>query len=269
MKAGTVFDLTGRVVLVTGASSGLGARFAQVAAANGAKAVLVGRRADRLAEVQRQIEASGGAAAAVTADVTDSAAMAAAFDAAEAAFGTVDVLVANAGVAAGGGLSQVTPADWRRIMDTNLDAVLWWSTEGARRMSAAGKRGSIITISSIAGLSVPGGIAAYGVSKAAVIAATKLLAQELGPKGIRVNTIAPGWTTSEMTTEYLQSPGGIADMAALPLGRHGEPDELDGAFLLLASDAGRYMTGATVVVDGGALVRGGAHIASQERTVGP
>lgn len=255
MKAGTIFDLTGRVVLVTGASSGLGARFAQVAAANGARAVLVGRRADRLAEVQRQIEADGGAALAVPADVTDGAAMAAAFDAAEAAFGTVDVLVANAGVAAGGGLSQVTPEDWRRIMDTNLDAALSWSTEAARRLIAAGKRGSIISISSIAGLLVPGGIAAYAVSKSALIAVTRLLAQEFGPKGIRVNSIAPGWTTSEMTTDYLQSPEGIAYVTSLPLGRHGEPEDLDGAFLLLASDAGRYITGATLVVDGGTLVR--------------
>ena len=255
VKAGTIFDLTGRVVLVTGASSGLGARFARVAAANGARVVLVGRRADRLAEVQALIESEGGAALVGPADVTDAAAMTAAFDAAEAAFGTVDVLVANAGVAAGGGLSQVTPADWRRIMDTNLDAALWWSTEAARRLVAAGKRGSIITISSIAGLLVPGGIAAYGVSKAALIAATKLLAQEFGPKGVRVNSIAPGWTMTEMAAGYLQSPDGIADMAAMPLGRHGEPEELDGAFLLLASDAGRYMTGATIVVDGGALVR--------------
>ena len=126
MKAGSLFDLTGKVVLVTGASSGLGARFAQVAAANGAKAVLVGRRADRLAEVQRRIEADGGAALVVAADVTDTGTMPAAFDAAEAAFGTVDVLVANAGISAWGGLSQVTPADWRRIMDTNLDAAIWW-----------------------------------------------------------------------------------------------------------------------------------------------
>ena len=102
---------------------------------------------------------------------------------------------------------------------------------------------------------MPGALAAYGISKAAVISATKLLAQELGPKGIRVNTIAPGWVMSEMTTDYLHSPDGIANVAALPLGRHGEPSDLDGPFLLLASDAGRHMTGTTIVVDGGDIVR--------------
>lgn len=255
MKAGTIFGLEDRVVLVTGASSGLGARFAKVAAANGARVVLVGRRADRLAEVQRQIEADGGTALAVPADVTDAAAMKAAFDAAEAAFATVDVLVANAGVVAGGGLSQVTPEDWRRIMDTNLDAAIWWSSEAARRLIAAGRPGSIITISSIAGLLVPGGMAAYAVSKTALIAATKLLAQEFGPGGVRVNSIAPGWITSEMTADYLRSPEGIANVTSLPLRRHGEPDDLDGAFLLLASDAGRHMTGTVLVVDGGDLIR--------------
>lgn len=255
MKAGTIFDLTGRVVLVTGASSGLGARFAEVAAANGARVVLVGRRSDRLAEVCRRIEDDDGIALAVTADVTDPAAIASTFDAAEAAFGTVDVLVANAGVVAGGGLSQVTPEGWRRIMDTNLDAAIWWSTEAARRLIAAGKRGSIITISSIAGLLVPGGMAAYAISKTALIAATKLLAQEFGRGGVRVNSIAPGWITSEMTTDYLNSSEGVANVTSLPLGRHGEPDDVDGAFLLLASDAGRHMTGAVLVVDGGDLIR--------------
>lgn len=142
-----------------------------------------------------------------------------------------------------------------RIMDTNLDAVLWWSQEAARRLSAIGKGGSIITVSSIAGMAVPGWLSAYAVSKAAVISLTKFMAQEFGPKGIRVNTIAPGWTTSEMSADYLNSSDGQANVASLPLGRHGEPEDLDGAFLLLASNASRHITGATLVVDGGDLVR--------------
>lgn len=255
MEAGRVFALSGRVVLVTGASSGLGARFSQVAAANGASVVLVGRRGNRIDDLRAKIARNGGRALALTVDVTDTMAMISAYDAAEAEFGTVDVLVANAGVGSSGPPSQISTAVWQRVMETNLDAVLWWSQEAARRLVAAGKRGSIITISSIAGLLVPGGLSAYGVSKAAVISLTKLLAQELGPKGIRVNSIAPGWITSEMTAEYLQSEDGIANTSALPLGRHGEPEDLDGPFLLLASDAGRHMTGTTLVVDGGDLVR--------------
>lgn len=255
MKAGSIFGLDGRVVMITGASSGLGARFAEVAAANGAGVVLVGRRPERLKALRTKIQNAGGAALAVPADVTDAKGMVAAFDAAEAAYGVVDVLVANAGTSSWGKPSEVTPESWRKVMETNLDAVFWWSQEAARRLVAAGKGGSIITISSIAGLVVPGALAAYGISKAAVISATKLLAQELGPQGIRVNTIAPGWIMSEMTTDYLHSPDGMANVAALPLGRHGEPGDLDGPFLLLASDAGRHMTGTTIVVDGGDIVR--------------
>ena len=139
-------------------------------------------------------------------------------------------------------------------MSTNLDAVFFGSQEAARRMIAAGKPGAIVTISSIAGLVVPVVFAAYGISKAAVIQATKLLALELGPSGIRVNSIAPGWVMSEMTEEYLSSPEGQAAGASRPLGRYGQPSDLDGAFLLFASDVGRHITGATLAVEGGILL---------------
>jgi 3-oxoacyl-[acyl-carrier protein] reductase len=255
MKAGTLFSLEGRVVMVTGASSGLGARFAAVAAANGAKVVLVGRRTDRLNEVKAEIEDAGGSAFVATADVTDAEALNATFEAAERAYGIVDVLIANAGTVIWEKPMEVTPKTWREVMTTNLDAVFWWSQEAARRMIDAGRGGSIVTISSIAGLKVSGAFAPYGIAKTALIAATKLLAQELGPHGIRVNTIAPGWVMSEMTSGYLHSPEGEADMSGLPLRRHGDPADLDGPFLLLASDAGRLMTGATIVVDAGNMVR--------------
>ncbi len=255
MEAGSIFRLDGRVVMITGASSGLGARFAEVSAANGAAVALVGRRAGRLEELASKIKAGGGAAVALMADARKPGDMVSAFDAAETALGTVDVFVANAGTASWGRPSQITPASWRPVMDTNLDAVFWWCQEAARRLAVAGKDGSIVTISSIAGLLVPGGLAAYGITKAAVISATKLLAQEFGSKGIRVNTIAPGWIMSEMTADYLHSEDGIANVKSLPLGRHGMPSDLDGPFLLLASDAGRHMTGTTIVVDGGDLVR--------------
>ena len=134
MKAGSIFGLDGRVVMITGASSGLGARFAEVAAANGAGVVLVGRRPERLKALKAKIQNAGGAALAVPTDVTDAKGMVAAFDAAEAAFGVVDVLVANAGTSSWGKPSEVTPESWRKVMETNLDAVFWWSQEAARRI---------------------------------------------------------------------------------------------------------------------------------------
>ena len=254
MDAGRLFRLDGRVAMITGASSGLGQRFAEVAAANGAKVVLLARRTERLQALKIKIEKAGGAASIAVADVTDPAAMSGAFDAAERVFGTVDLFVANAGILIWEKPMKTAAESWRAIMSTNLDAVFFGAQEAARRMIAAGKRGSIVTISSGAGLGVPLVFAAYGISKAAVIHATKLLALELGPSGIRVNSIAPGWVASEMAEEYLSSPAGEADGASHPLGRHGEPSDLDGPFLLLASDAGRHMTGATLVVDGGGLL---------------
>lgn len=160
MKAATIFSLEGRVVLVTGASSGLGARFAEVAAANGARVVLVGRRVERLLHLKERIESAGGTALVAPADVTDEAAIVHTFEAAEAAFGTVDVLVANAGRSSSGPPSQVTRETLRSTMETNLDAVFWWCQEAARRLTDANRPGSIITISSIAGLLVPGGLSA-------------------------------------------------------------------------------------------------------------
>ncbi len=146
MSTAELFDLTGRVALVTGASSGLGVRFAQVLAATGAAVVLVARRADRLAAVQAQIEKSGGRAIAVAADVLDRGAMLQAVAAAEAAFGCVTVLVNNAGLAQTHRAVEVPEAEWRRVIATNLDAVFFWAQEAARRMLAGGKGGAIINV---------------------------------------------------------------------------------------------------------------------------
>jgi 3-oxoacyl-[acyl-carrier protein] reductase len=256
MKAAELFDLTGRVALVTGASSGLGVRFAEVLAANGAAVVLVARRRDRIAEVEARIKVGGGQALAFEADVTDRDAMRRAYDAAEQAFGTVTVLVNNAGVAqAPRRAIELDDAEWRRVLDTNLDAVLAWAREGARRMIAAGKRGSIVNIASVLGFGVAKGTLAYAVSKAAVAQFTRGFALELAFKGVRVNAIAPGWIVTEINREYLTSEKGQAMTRDIPMGRFGEERDLDGTLLLLASDAGRYMTGATVVVDGGQVVQ--------------
>lgn len=254
MKAAELFDLSGQVALVTGASSGLGVRFAEVLAANGAAVVLVARRAERLKNVSERIAEAGGRAIAVAADVGDAAAMRAAFDAAEKAFGTVTVLVNNAGVTHSTRAVDLTPEEWRRVLATNLDAVFAWAQEAARRMLAAGKRGAIVNIASILGFGVAKGVVAYATSKAAVVQLTKSLALELAFKGVRVNAIAPGYISTEINAEWLAGEG--AKMTRdIPAGRFGEARDLDGALLLLASDAGRYINGTTVVVDGGQMVQ--------------
>jgi NAD(P)-dependent dehydrogenase (short-subunit alcohol dehydrogenase family) len=254
MTATKLFDLTGRVALVTGASSGLGAHFAEVLAENGSAVVLVARRLDRLEAVKARIEQAGGRAIAVEADVVDRAAMRRAFDAAESAFGTVDILINNAGVAHTDRAVELAEAEWRRIVGTNLDAVFFCAQEAARRLLAAGKGGAIVNISSVLGLGVSKGTVAYATAKAGVIQLTKTLALELGFKGIRVNAIAPGWIVTELNRDYLASEKGRAITRDIPIGRFGEPRDLDGALLLLVSDAGRFIAGATLVVDGGQMV---------------
>jgi 3-oxoacyl-[acyl-carrier protein] reductase len=256
MKAADMFSLKGRVALVTGASSGLGQQFARALADNGAAVALVARRADRLAAFKAELEKSGARAVAIEADVTNRDAMLAAFDAAEKAFGPVTILVNNAGVAQKPLRAVEVDADeWRRVLSVDLDAVFYWAQEGARRMIAAGKQGSIVNIASVLGFGVSRGTAAYAVAKAAVVQATQALAIELAFKGVRVNAIAPGWFVTEINDTYLTGEAGNAMKRDIPMGRFGEKGDLDGALLLLASDAGRYMTGATIVVDGGQVVQ--------------
>jgi 3-oxoacyl-[acyl-carrier protein] reductase len=255
-KAAEMFSLKGRVALVTGASSGLGQQFARALADNGASIVLVARRADRLKDFRAELEKSGARAIAVEADVTDRAAMTAAFDAAEQAFGTVTILVNNAGVAqASLRAVDVGEDEWRRVLSTNLDAVLYWAQEAARRMLAAGKKGSIVNIASVLGFGVSKGTIAYATAKAGVIQMTKALGNELAFKGVRVNAIAPGWFVTDINRDYLSSEAGKKLTRDIPVGRFGQDGDLDGALLLLVSDAGAYMAGATIVVDGGQVVQ--------------
>jgi 3-oxoacyl-[acyl-carrier protein] reductase len=254
MKAADMFSLNGRVALVTGASSGLGVQFAKALADNGAAVVLVARRANRLDALKDEIEKKGGRAAVVEADVTDRAAMLRAYDAAEKSFGTVTILVNNAGIAHGGRAVDMPAEEWRKVLSTDLDAVFFWAQEAARRMLAAKKQGAIVNIASVLGLAVAKGAVAYAAAKAGVVQVTKALAVELAFKGVRVNAIAPGWFVTEMNDDYLSSEAGAAIKREIPMGRFGNPGDLDGALLLLASDAGSYITVATIVVDGGQVV---------------
>jgi 3-oxoacyl-[acyl-carrier protein] reductase len=177
-----------------------------------------------------------------------------AFDAAAQRFGTVDILINNAGVAHTNRALELPEAEWRRVLGTNLDAVMFWSQEAAQRMLAAGKGGAIVNISSVLGLNVSKGVAAYAVAKAGVIQLTKALGLELAFKGIRVNAIAPGWIVTELNRDYLTSGKGQAIKRDIPVGRFGETRDLDGALLLLVSNAGRFIAGTTIVVDGGQMV---------------
>jgi 3-oxoacyl-[acyl-carrier protein] reductase len=254
MTAAELFNLKGRVALVTGASSGLGVRFAETLAGEGAAVALVARRVERLAALKERIEQAGGRAVAIAADVLDRKSMVRAFDEAERAFGTVTILVNNAGVAHATRAVELSEEEWRRVVGTNLDAVFFWAQEAARRMLAAGKQGAIVNIASVLGLSVSKGTVAYAVAKAGVIQMTKTLGLELAFKGVRVNSIAPGWIVTELNRDYLLSEQGTALKREIPVGRFGEERDLDGALLLLVSDAGRFIAGTTIVVDGGQVV---------------
>ena len=254
MAAAELFSLKGRVALVTGASSGLGERFAEVLAEAGAAVALVALRHELLEEVRARLAAAGTRAIAVVADVRDRAAMMRAFDQAEAELGTVDILINNAGVAHAGRVVRLAETEWRRVLDTNLDAALYWSQEAARRLMAAQKGGAIVNIASILSFGVSKGVAAYAVSKAGIVQLTRALGLELASSGIRVNAIAPGWIVTNLNRDYLAGERGAAILQDIPLGRFGETRDLDGTLLLLCSDAGRFITGTTIVVDGGQVI---------------
>lgn len=250
------FDLTGRVALVTGASSGLGEHFAQVLAEAGAKVVVAARRVERLQALVDRIRGAGFEAGAVAMDVTDADSVRQGYDAAEKLFGTIDVLVNNAGVARSKVFLKTDEADWDYIVDTNLKATYRVAHLGAERMVAAGKPGSIINIASVLGLGVGYGDSLYAISKAGVVQMTRAMALELIRVGIRVNALCPGYFETELNRDYFQSERGQAYIRNnLPGKRLGNMEELSGPLLLLASEAGSFITGVALPVDGGHLVR--------------
>lgn len=243
-----LFDLAGEVALVTGASSGLGRRFAEVLAAHGAKVVAAARRTDRLAD----LAAASENIVPLALDVADTAAIGAALEAAERAAGPLTLLVNNAGIGGGGRIVDTPEAEWQRVMAVNVDAVWHLSRAFARRLIEARRAGAIINIASLVAGRVGLSSASYAVSKAAVLHMTRAQATEWARFGIRVNAISPGFIASEMTDDYLASPAGQEMIRRVPQRRSGQPSDLDGVLLLLASaKASGFMTGAEINVDGG------------------
>jgi 3-oxoacyl-[acyl-carrier protein] reductase len=244
------FDLTGRVALVTGASQGLGRHFACALAGRGAAVGLAARQADRLDALKSEIEAAGGRAATVALDVLDSAGIERAVAAVEGALGPLDVLVNNAGVAVTKPFLDQTEADWDRVVGTNLKGAFLVAQAVARGMAARG-RGSIINVASVLAFDVIGQLAPYAASKGGLVQLTRSMALELVRNDVRVNALAPGYIETEINREFFQTPAGQRLIQRIPQRRLGQVEDLDGALLLLASDASRYMTGSTIVVDGG------------------
>lgn len=249
------FDLAGRVALVTGASSGLGEHFARILAASGAKLVLAARRTDRLDVVAQEIIAAGGAAIAVALDVTDEASTIAAYDAAEAAFGTVDTIIANAGMNSEARAIDLAVDEFDRLMAVNLRGPFLTAREGARRLIAGGsretQRGRIVITASITASAIEPGLAAYSASKAGVQQLGKVLAREWVRMGVNVNMICPGYIRTEINGDWFDSDAGGKRIARFNRRRLGQQGDLDAMLLYLASDASGGVTGSSFTIDDG------------------
>jgi NAD(P)-dependent dehydrogenase (short-subunit alcohol dehydrogenase family) len=248
--------LRGRHILVTGASGGLGEHFARLCAACGAAVTVGARRRERLDALVRDLRASGAAhARAVDLDVADEASVESAFTAALAdGAPALDVLVNNAGTAGTGAAIDTPVEEFDRIIATNLRGVWLMAGAAARRWRDARRGGVIVNIASILGHRVVAGTAPYVVSKAGVVQMTEVLALEWARYGIRINALCPGYIATDMNASFFESEPGLQMIRRVPMRRLGQPEDLDGAFLLLATDASAWMTGTSVVVDGGHLV---------------
>ena len=253
---GIEVNFEGKIALVTGASSGLGASFSRALAAAGAEVVLASRDVERLKELRAEIEAAGGAAHVVSMDVTDYGSIKAAIAHAETEAGPIDILVNNSGVSATQRLLDVTPEDYSFVMDTNLRGAFFVAQQTAKRMVARAKGDPkkshrIINIASVAGMRVIPQIGVYCMSKAGVIQMTRAMALEWGKYNINVNAICPGYIATDINEEYFASEQGLQLIESLPRKRVGKPEDLDGLLLLLASEESHFVNGAVIAADDG------------------
>lgn len=251
MSLTEIFSLTKRTAFITGASSGLGLHLASVLANAGASVALAARRVESIKDVSSSLNGKGHKTCAVFLDVNQRETIPAAFDAAESALGApIDILINNAGIIYFSKFLDQNDVDVSRVIDTNLKGAFAVAQEGARRMVKA-RTGAIINVASSAGLRAAGFLSSYASSKAGLIHLSEIMALELGTKGVRVNVICPGNFVTDMHQTFTDQGLEEGILKRIPLRRFGSPDDLDGAVLLLASDAGRYITGAVVKVDGG------------------
>ncbi len=248
------FALTGRTALVTGASSGLGHHFARTLAGAGAAVAVAARRRDRLDELVTTIDAAGGRAVAVEMDVTDAASIRDGHATAADALGPIDVVVNNAGMSIVKASLELDETEWDAVVATDLRGAWLVAQTAARALVATKRPGRIVNVGSITGLRTIGQIAPYAAAKAGLLHLTRVLAMEWARYGIQVNAIAPGYVETELNRDFWASAAGRRLIERIPQRRLGRPEDLDGALLLLASDAGAFMTGSVLVVDGGHAV---------------
>jgi NAD(P)-dependent dehydrogenase (short-subunit alcohol dehydrogenase family) len=246
-----MFDLNNEVVIVTGASGGLGRHFARILAAAGARVAVLARRRDKLDELVRELP--DGRAMAITADIADRASLDGVIPAVMAVFGQPTLLINNAGIADEQAALDLADDDWHRVLETNLTGTWQMAQLCAQNWVAAKRPGNIINIASILGLRVAGRSLPYAVSKAGLIQMTKALSLEWARYQIRVNAIAPGYIETDLNRDFFATTAGETLIKRIPQRRLGQPGDLDGVLLLLASQASSYMTGSVIAVDGGHL----------------
>ncbi len=244
------FSLQGHTVLITGASSGIGYHLALGLAEVGAQIVACARRSDRLEELVEAIIATGSKAAAVTMDVTSGESIEHAFDEAEQLFGPIDILINNAGIADPKRFLDISEHDLDQLMNTNFRGAWLVAQSFSRRLASANKAGNIVNVASILGIGAHTGQASYSASKGAIVQMTRALANDLQRYNIRANAIAPGWFNTEMNAQFFSTKQGLAAIKQSPARRAGELDELIGPVLLLASEAGSFINGVILPVDG-------------------